>query len=192
LAHSKFKICSTALIKIGANPITDFEGETTESVVANELWETTIENWLSLYDWRFAMVMEQLSLDETEPLSGWSYSYQVPGEMLKIRRVHCNGSNIIYQRYQNKIYCDYSNDQEIYIDYTWAIETDYWPPFFRTLIEHELASLFAYTLGAQIKLSDAWKIERDRQFKLAKTADAQQQTAGRLNPRHGNTLIGRR
>lgn len=192
MGHSKFKICSTALIKVGANPITDFEGETTESVVALELWETTVENWLSLYDWRFAMVMEQLSLDATEPLSGWSYSYQAPGTALKIRRVHCNGENISYQRYRDKIYCDYSGDQDVFVDYTYAVEAEDFPPFFRTLIEHELAALFAFTLGAQAKLSDTWKAERDRQFKLAKTADAQSQTTQKINTRHSSSLIARR
>jgi hypothetical protein len=192
VAHTKFQICSTALLMVGANPITDFEGETTESVTASQFWDTTIENWLSLYDWRFAMIMEQLSVLEAAPLAGWSYAYQVPGPTLKVRRVHSGDLNIPYTRYQDKFYCNYSNDQAVFVDYTYAIDPAYWPPYFRTLIEFELAAKFAFTLGAQLKLSATWGEERDRHFKLAKLQDAQSVTTKKIDTRGASSLIARR
>jgi hypothetical protein len=192
VSHTKFQICSTALLMVGANPISDFDGETTESTTAGQFWDTTVENWLSLYDWRFAMVMEQLSMLEAVPLAGWSHAYQVPAAILKLRRVHSGDQNITFTRYQDKLYCNYSNTQAVYVDYTYLIDTAYWPPYFRSLIEFELAAKFAFTLGAQLKLSATWSSERDRQFKLAKTIDAQSKTAGAINTRHASSLIARR
>ena len=192
MSQSRYQICSTALVMAGANLITDFSGSSTESAVAAQLWETTVEAWLSMYDWRFAMVQEQLSLLADAPLSGWSYAYQIPGAVLKIRRVTCADVPIDYTRYNDKLFCDYSSGTPLYIDYTYNVDETAWPPYFRAVIEAELAGKFAFSVAAQTKLSEAYKAERERLFKLAKTIDAQSQPAKKLNLRHANSLIGRR
>ena len=44
MADSKFDICSKALVLVGANTISSFTENTTESKVANQLYESTLEN----------------------------------------------------------------------------------------------------------------------------------------------------
>ncbi len=47
MSDSKFDICSKALVLVGANTITSFSESTTESKVANQLYESTLENLLT-------------------------------------------------------------------------------------------------------------------------------------------------
>ena len=54
MANSKFDICNKALVLVGANTITSFNESTTESKVANNLYESTLENLLTRCRWRFA------------------------------------------------------------------------------------------------------------------------------------------
>ena len=44
MSDSKFDICSKALVLVGANTITSFTESTTESKVASQLYESTLEN----------------------------------------------------------------------------------------------------------------------------------------------------
>ena len=54
MSESKFTISSKALVLVGANTITSFTENTTESVIANQLYESTLENLLTRCRWRFA------------------------------------------------------------------------------------------------------------------------------------------
>ena len=44
MADSKFDICNKAMVLVGANTITSFTENTTESKVAGQLYEATLEN----------------------------------------------------------------------------------------------------------------------------------------------------
>ena len=61
MADSKFDICNQALVLVGANTITSFTESTTESKVASQLYESTLENLLTRCRWRFSTKQEQLS-----------------------------------------------------------------------------------------------------------------------------------
>ena len=61
MADSKFDICNKAMVLVGANTITSFNQSTTESKVANNLYESTLENLLTRCRWRFASKQKQLS-----------------------------------------------------------------------------------------------------------------------------------
>ena len=51
-ANSAIDICSRALILIGADPITSFEDDTTEALVASNMYEDIARSQLSLMRWR--------------------------------------------------------------------------------------------------------------------------------------------
>ena len=61
MADSKFDICNQALVLVGANTITSFTENTTESKVANQLYESTLEKSFTRSRWRFAAKQAQLS-----------------------------------------------------------------------------------------------------------------------------------
>lgn len=180
MAVSKFDICSNALLRIGAQAITDFDGGSAESTAAAQFWQTTTDNWLTLHDWHFAGTTALLSRLAVAPLQAWDAAYQQPAEAIKIRSVKVNDLPIPFDRFQDKIHCNALVTDSVYCDYTWAVQADYWPPYFVELMELALAKKFAFTLAAKLDLKSVLDSELDIQFRLAKNADARQQTTKKL------------
>ena len=95
MSDSKFDICSKALVLVGANTITSFSENTTESKVANQLYESTLENMLTRSRWRFSAKQAQLSRNASAPTARWSAKYAVPSGTLLIHTVTVNDNVIV-------------------------------------------------------------------------------------------------
>lgn len=154
MATTDIDICSRALVLIGATPITSFADGTTEATVAVNLYEDTVRDLLSRYRWRFAAGQAQLARRTTAPEAKWDAAYQLPAEMLLLHDVTVNGRSIDYDRYQNLVYCDADETDEVVADYTFRAIEDLWPPYFTTAVELTLASIFAYSVANQIQTAD--------------------------------------
>jgi len=189
---TKFDLCSNALKLIGADSITDFAGGSSESEVASQFYPTTAENWLSLYDWQFATTTVQLSRLSDAPLNAWDAAYQAPSGALKIQNVKVNDNPIEYDRFMDKIHCNAAASDVVYCDYTYAIDIAYWPPYFVELMEYALAKKFSTALAAKVDFKTTFNADLETQFRLAKNADARQQTAKRLNMQGRGSIIAAR
>ena len=66
-ANSAIDIVSRALVLIGAEPITSFTENTTEALVANNMYEDAVRTSLSSARWRFATQQAQLSQLVADP-----------------------------------------------------------------------------------------------------------------------------
>ena len=66
-ANSAIDIVSRALVLIGAEPITSFTENTTEALVANNMYEDAVRTSLSSARWRFATKQAQLSQLVADP-----------------------------------------------------------------------------------------------------------------------------
>jgi len=104
MALSKFDICNQALVLVGANTITSFSQNTTESIVANQLYETTVEDLLTKCRWRFASKQVQLSKNTTNPDARYESSYALPSDALILHTVTVSDSVINYDRYEQNIF----------------------------------------------------------------------------------------
>lgn len=192
MAITKFDLCSNALMLIGADTITDFAGATSESTASSQFYQTTADNWLSLYDWQFATSTIQLSRLSTAPLNSWDAAYSEPSGALKIQNVKVNDENIDFDRFEGKIHCDALSSDLVYCDYTKSVDISTWPAYFVELIECALAKKFSTVLAAKIDFKTTFNTDLDTQFRLAKNADARQQTAKRLNMRGRGSIIAAR
>lgn len=186
---TKFDIASHALMLIGANPVTDFASGSDESQAAGAFFQTTANNWLSLYDWQFATTTVQLNRMSEAPRSAWSAAYQQPADQIKIQNVKVNGINIPFDRFKDKIHCNAGETEDVFCDYTRQIEPEYWPPYFTELMENALAKKFSTVLAAKIDLKASFSGDLETQFRLAKNADARQQTTKRVNMRGRGSIV---
>lgn len=174
------EICNVALVSIGAGTITSLQQAVTEAVAANQFYETTVRNWLSLYRWRFASGQQQLSRLQAAPVHRFSAAYQLPAATISLHGIFVNDLPIDYQKYLDKAYCDAESTDLVYADITTRVDEAYFPAYFVTLLEFSLASRLATTLAAKLDLSDKFEKMAQMQFTYAKTADAQQNTARRI------------
>lgn len=78
MALNDIALCSRALIRIGAAPITSFSDGTAESEIAGALYAPVRDALLSAYAWSFAAGQLELTQLETTPLADFQYAYGLP------------------------------------------------------------------------------------------------------------------
>ena len=181
MSDSKFDICSKAMVLVGANTITSFTENTTESKVAGQLYETTLETMLTRCRWRFASTQAQLSRNASEPAARFSAKYAVPTGALIIHTVTVSDSVIEFDRYEDFLYCDASTSDVVVADYTYQPSEANFPAYFKQALVFELASLFAGAIARNDSLSNLYQTRAMQQIAIAKSSDSQAQTSRRLD-----------
>lgn len=180
MALSKFDICNQALVLVGANTITSFSQNTTESIVANQLYETTLEDLLTKCRWRFASKQIQLSKNTTNPDARYESSYALPSDAIIIHTVTVSDQVIIYDRYGQNIFTNTTSSDTVIADYTFQPSESIFPPYFTKVLVFELASLFAGAIVRNDQLSNLYAQRSVAQLQQAKAIDSQAQTNRRV------------
>jgi hypothetical protein len=187
MALTDVKVASRGLVLIGANPISDFNPNpaTTEATVANNLYEGFVEAALAKYRWRFATGQIDLSRLTAVPEARWDAAYQMPTSppILVLHAVTVLANPIKFDRYENKIYCDASTTDTVTADYTFRVETQYWPAYFTEYMVYSLASVFASAIAQKATMAEFLSNQAARLFQSAKLVEAQQQTTRQVRSR---------
>lgn len=129
-------------------PMSSFDQEDKlEATVASEIYEETVRALLVKEPWRFAMRQVELNHLTDDPEGRWSDAWQLPPEVLAIRAItDGNGTPVIFDRYNDKIYCDVDENQQLILDYVYRVGEEFWPPDFRMYVILTLGSLFAASI----------------------------------------------
>ena len=181
MANSKFDICNKALVLVGANTITSFNQATTESKVANNLYESTLENLLTRCRWRFASKQKQLSKNTTNPDARYKSSYAMPNDALVIHTITVSDDVIKYDIYGGNIFTNTTSSDTLISDYTFQPSESDFPPFFTQTLVFELASLFAGAIARNDQLSELYHKRAVAQLAVSRALDSQQQTTRNLD-----------
>ena len=181
MADSKFDICNKALVLVGANTISSFTQNTTESNVSNQLYESTLENLLTRCRWRFASKQAQLSKNTTNPDARYDSSYALPSDAHIIHTVTVGDDIIKYDRYGQNLFTNTTSSDTVIADYTFQPSESIFPPYFKQTLVFELASLFAGAIARNDQLSELYHKRSIAQLAIAKATDGQAQTTRRLN-----------
>jgi len=181
MADSKFDICNKALVLVGANTISSFTQNTTESKVANQLYESTLENLLTRCRWRFASKQAQLSKNTANPDARYDSSYALPSDAHIIHTVTVGDDIIKYDRYGQNLFTNTTSSDTVIADYTFQPSESIFPPYFKQTLVFELASLFAGAIARNDQLSELYHKRSIAQLAIAKATDGQAQTTRRLN-----------
>ena len=181
MADSKFDICNKAMVLVGANTITSFTENTTESKVAGQLYESTLENLITRCRWRFASKQTQLSKNTTNPDARYESSYALPADALVIHTVTVADDVIKYDRYGQNLFTDTTSSDTVIADYTFQPSESDFPPYFKQTLVFELASLFAGAIARNDQLSELYHKRAIAQLAIAKGLDAQAQTTRRMD-----------
>ena len=83
MALNSIELCSSALVKLGADGISSFEDGTAEARVAARLYPITRDGMLSAHPWTFATAQADLPRLVAAPLSDFSYAFQLPNDFLR-------------------------------------------------------------------------------------------------------------
>lgn len=180
-ANSAIDICSRALILIGAEPITSFDDDNNEALIASNVYEDIARSALVNSRWRFAtnqMVLNRLS---EAPTGRYTAAYQLPTGWLMTHAITVNDVPVDFQTYGKKIYCNEDVNSKVVADYTYRAEEYDWPSYFTLAVEYELASVFAFSLARDAQLAKMMSDQATVQMMRCRTLDSQQQTTRKLN-----------
>ncbi len=92
MALSDIALCSRALIRLGAQPVTSFDDGTAESEIAGALYPVVRDAMLSAYNWSFAVGQANLNQLEAPPLADYQYAFQLPSDFLRAMSAGAGGT----------------------------------------------------------------------------------------------------
>jgi len=178
-ANSAIDICSRALILVGAEPITSFDDDTTEALIAGNMYEDIARTNLTSTRWRFSANQAVLNRLTEAPTGRFDAAYQLP-DYLFVHAVTVRDLQIEYNIYGNKIFCDASPTDELIVDFTYRASEVDWPSYFSVCVEYAMAVVFATALIRDPSLAGLMESQYTRLLAKARSTDSQQQTTRKV------------
>jgi len=179
MALTNIEICSRALIRLGANPISSFEDGSAESEIAYALYGSTKNALLSSYPWSFATRQITLSLSQANPIADYSYAYDLPTDIL--RAISCGSGNrgrgIEFKILNGKLHTNYT---DITLTYISEIDETDFPAFFSSALITKLASEFSIPVTESTSRTEMLFNLAEKEIEKVRLIDAQQDTPSRL------------
>ena len=180
-SNSALDIASRALVLIGAEPITSFEGSSTESLVASNMYEDVVRSSLCVARWRFATEQATLNQLTDAPTGRFDLAHQLPSNLLMLHSVTVNDNRIGYTVYGDKVFSDSSTSDTLIADYTFRAEEVNFPSYFALAVQYSLASVFATAIARDDKLMEIMETKANQLMAKARNLDSQQQTTRSLS-----------
>ncbi len=173
---TEIQVANRSLALIGADPITSFEDDSIEAQHCNTLYEGTAQFWLCKKPWRFAVKQAELDLLSAVPLARWDAAYQAPSDLLRLLAVTINDYPVIYDRYDDMIYCNANQDDTLVADYIYRADESLWLPYFTQGFVFIFAGLLGGALARDADLVDKYTKLGTDTMAQAGNIEAQSQT----------------
>ena len=154
------KICSDALLLLGANPISSFTEGTDESNICDRLYPGIKIRTLTMYPWSFSFKKVQLARLITTPTNEYKYEYQLPSDIIGRPNAVYDVSEVgayprrEYRLIGDKLLTDY---EKVFIDYQYNVPEYGLPHYFVQLLKYEMAWHLALPITDQTDKSDYWR-----------------------------------
>lgn len=173
MALNDVALCSRALIRIGAAPITSFADGTAESEIAGALFGPTCDALLSSYAWSFASGQVALTKLSESPLADYQNAFQIPNDFLRAISAGAGGRGrgLNYRIMRGQLHTD---AEEVVLSYIFRPEEEEFPPYFDMVVIARLAAEFCIPLTENTSRMDSLLKIANLEFSRARQIDAQQ------------------
>lgn len=183
---SKLRICQQACLRVGLQPPETMTEDTDEALLLNETYDDIVEAYLESGLWKFAKKQAVLMRLAQVPLVKWSAVYELPADVLFIEQCWVGGARTLeYDRYAAPdagvvLFCDFSADQEVILDYVFDAGEQYWAPTFRHVVISALCEILCTGVLEDGKRADYFANQTTKFGGRAAARDDQQQKARRF------------
>lgn len=179
MALNDVALCSRALIRIGAAPITSFDDGTAESEIAGALFGPVRDALLSAYAWSFASGQVALEALETPPVADYSNAFELPEDFLRALSAGSGtkGRGLNYRIAKGALH---TNSTDVVLTYIFRPEEEEFPPYFDQALITRLAAEFTIPVTENTGRAETLYKIADVEFQRARQIDAQQDTPGKL------------
>ncbi len=179
MALNDVALCSRALIRLGAAPITSFADGTAESEIAGALFGPVRDALLSSYTWTFAMSQAQLTPLLDAPVADYQKSFALPNNYLRAISAGSGGRGrgLNYRIARGALH---TNAEEVVLTYLFRPEEEEFPPYFDMALIARLSAEFCIPITESTSRADAMMRMADKEAARARQIDAQQDSPNRL------------
>jgi hypothetical protein len=179
MALNDVALCSRALIRIGAAPITSFADGTAESEIAGALFAPVRDALLSAYAWSFATGQIALSQLMVNPVADYSHAFQLPTDYLRALSAGTGtkGRGLNYRIARGALH---TNSDSVVLTYVFRPEEEEFPPYFDQALITRLAAEFTIPITESTTRAEALYRLAEQEFQRARQIDAQQDSPNRI------------
>jgi hypothetical protein len=179
MALNSIELCSSALIKLGADAISSFEDGTAEARVAARLYPLVRDGMLSAHPWSFATRQVDLARLATAPVTDFAHAYQLPNDFLNALSAgdHGRGRGFVYQIVNRQLH---TNAASVVLTYVFRPSEGDFPAYFVPALVTRLAAEFCLPLTEDTGRADRFTRLTEDELRLAKLVDSQQDTPGKV------------
>lgn len=179
MALNDIGLCSRALVRLGANPITSFNDGTAESEIAGALFAPIRDALLSAYPWTFATGQVALTKLATDPVADYQNAFQLPNDFL--RAISAGGGQkgrgANYRITHGELH---SNYEDITLSYIFRPAEEEFPPFFDLVLIARLSAEFCIPVTENTSRAEAFYRMAEQEYARARQIDAQQDSPNHL------------
>ena len=166
MALNDVALCSRALIRIGAAPITSFNDGTAESEIAGALYDNTRDALLSAYPWTFASGQIALAQLTEEPLADYSFAFGLPNDYLRAVSAGsgAKGRGLNYRISRGALH---TNASAVVLTYVFRPDESEFPPYFDQALISRLSAEFTIPVTESTSRAEAHFRIADQEFERA-------------------------
>ncbi|BCD83597.1 hypothetical protein PSm6_00040 [Pseudomonas solani] len=168
-------ICSNALLMLGSQTINSFSDSANidRAKLCSNLYPTVRDDLLRAHPWNCCVKRIQLAPDADSPAFGWSYSFQLPSNCLRILEVTSRDYNIDYKAEGRSILCD---EASVDLRYVFKNEDENtWDTSLVNLATLAMAARLAYPITQSASMEQSRMQEFQMALRVAKAVDGQEE-----------------
>jgi hypothetical protein len=179
MALSDIALCSRALIRLGAAPISSFNDGTAESEIAGALYAPVRDALLSAYGWSFASGQMALTRLSDPPAADYQYAYALPDDFLRALSAGSGGRGrgLEYRVARNQLH---TNSEDVLLSYIFRPDESGFPPYFDSTLIGRLSAEFCIPITENTSRAEMMYNLANSEFARARQIDSQQDTPGRI------------
>lgn len=155
------KVCSDALLLLGASPISSFNEGTDGANICDRIYPDLKKSTLQSYPWSFSFKKVQLARTINTPVNQYKYEYQLPSDRLGTIRRAYNSTAI-----GSGIFTDWviqgdkllTNQETVVVDYQFLPTEAEMPAYFIQLLKYMMAWHLADPITDQITKTQQWQL----------------------------------
>lgn len=163
MALNDVALCSRALIRIGAAPITSFTDGTAQSEIAGALFASVRDALISAYGWSFATGQAALTPLVTPPIADYSNAFQLPNDFLRALSAG-NGSRGRGLHYRIARGALHANATDVILTYIFRPAEEEFPPYFDQVLITRLAAEFCIPVTENTARAEALYTLAEREY----------------------------
>jgi hypothetical protein len=173
MALSSIELCSSALVKLGAESISSFDDGSAEARVASRLYPLLRDALLSIHPWSFATRQAELTRLADGPTTTFEYAYQLPNDFLRALSAGNGGRGrgLVYQLVNRQLHTD---AESVALTYVFRPSEGDSPAYFNAALVTRLAAEFCLPLTENSSRAERLSRLAEAELKVAKLVDSQQ------------------